>query len=76
VAQVKQTPDIAEAVLLQLVQESVLEADALFGPAYRKQTRKVCLRVCVCARVCLRMCVCLRARVWQITIPFLAASSR
>ena len=50
VAHVKQTPDIAEAALLQLVQESVQEADALFGPAYRKQTRKVC----VCALVCLR----------------------
>ena len=28
------------AALLQLVQESVMEADALFGPAFRKQTRK------------------------------------
>jgi hypothetical protein len=45
---VKQTPDISEAALLQLVQESVLEADALFGPAFRKQTRKVC----ACERMC------------------------
>ena len=40
VAHLKQTPDISEAALLQLVQESVMEADALFGPAFRKQTRK------------------------------------
>ncbi len=32
---------MSEAALLELVQESVVEADALFGPAFRKQTRKV-----------------------------------
>ena len=41
ISHVKQSPDISEAALLELVQESVMEADALFGPAFRKQTRKV-----------------------------------
>ncbi len=46
VAHVKQSPDISESALLQLVQDSVLEADALFGHAFRKQTRKVPVRAC------------------------------